>query len=83
MLTLAKRAKLTRAKRVAAAAAAVPAVPPAMPQARRLGPAVKRTISYPDYTHMDFVWDRNSKVPADLIAVLQEYSPGTYRGSEA
>ncbi|KAF6258125.1 Alpha/Beta hydrolase protein [Scenedesmus sp. NREL 46B-D3] len=45
---------------------------------RRLGAAHKRTIMYPDYTHMDFSWDRNARVPADLLGVLQQYSPGTY-----
>jgi hypothetical protein len=47
-------------------------------QVRRLGAAHKRTINYPDYTHMDFSWDRNAQVPVDLIPVLQQYSPGTY-----
>jgi hypothetical protein len=47
-------------------------------QVRRLGAAHKRTIHYPDYTHMDFSWDRNAKVPVDLIPVLQQYSAGTY-----
>jgi hypothetical protein len=45
-------------------------------QTRRLGSAHKRTITYPDYTHMDFVWDRSGKVPSDLLTVLQQYSPG-------
>jgi hypothetical protein len=45
-------------------------------QTRRLGASHKRTIEYPDYTHMDFVWDRSSQVPAELMDVLQQYSPG-------
>eukprot|EP00879_Flechtneria_rotunda_P000554 GHRR01000660.1.p1 GENE.GHRR01000660.1~~GHRR01000660.1.p1 ORF type:complete len:576 (+),score=135.60 GHRR01000660.1:200-1927(+) len=47
-------------------------------EVRRLGSAFRGDFVYSDYSHMDFVWDRNSKHSVDLADVFFRFSPGTF-----
>lgn len=46
---------------------------------RRLRPGVLVAhYQYPQYGHMDFVWDRNAKHLPDMADLFFRYSPGTF-----
>lgn len=48
-------------------------------QERRLQPGVHvKTIEYPGYSHMDFIWDRNAVHLPDMVKYMKQYGAGTY-----
>lgn len=47
-------------------------------QMRRLTNARVVELVYPDYSHMDFVWDRNAKHAADMAEMTFRFSAGTF-----